>query len=72
VLVGRDPAHLAALRARYGDRPGLVAGTVADVARELRQRAAAGAVWCIVAPLDLRDDPEGVVETLSLVREAVQ
>ena len=72
VLVGRDPSHLAALQARYGPRPGLISGTVAAVAAELRHRADAGAGWCVAAPLDAVDDPLGAVETLSLVREAVQ
>ncbi len=31
-LIGRDEAELAGLRARYGDRPGLIAGTVPEVA----------------------------------------
>jgi alkanesulfonate monooxygenase SsuD/methylene tetrahydromethanopterin reductase-like flavin-dependent oxidoreductase (luciferase family) len=69
VLIGRDRADLTALRARHGDRPGLVAGTVDEVAAAL---VGLGADWCVVAPLDYLVQPERAAETVCLVREAVQ
>jgi len=71
-LIGRDQAELAALRARYGDRPGLVAGTVAEVASRMAALHAAGATWCVLAPLDYLDQPERAVETVCLVAETVR
>jgi len=71
VLVGRDRAGLDRLLARFGERPGLVAGTVDDVAGHLRAVAAAGATWCVCAPLDYIADPETAVETIGLVRKAI-
>jgi alkanesulfonate monooxygenase SsuD/methylene tetrahydromethanopterin reductase-like flavin-dependent oxidoreductase (luciferase family) len=71
-LVGRDEADLAALRAHYGDRPGLIAGTVTEVASRLSALAAAGARWCVLAPLDYHAQPEYAVETVCLVAEAVR
>jgi alkanesulfonate monooxygenase SsuD/methylene tetrahydromethanopterin reductase-like flavin-dependent oxidoreductase (luciferase family) len=72
VLVGGDDRELAELRARYGVRPGLVSGTVPEVADHLRRLGAAGAAWCVCAPLDYIHRPERATETLCLVAEAVQ
>jgi len=71
-LIGRDESELADLRARYGDRPGLVAGTVGEVAARVDALGAAGARWCVLAPLDYLDQPERAAETVSLVAEAVR
>ena len=57
VLVGRTEAEAATKLARRGDRPGLVHGTVADLARHLGALAAAGAEWAVCAPLDVGSDP---------------
>ena len=70
VLVGRDRAELAELRDRFGDRPGLVAGTVEEVAAHLAAFGAAGASWCVCAPLDYLARPREAVETVCLVRRA--
>jgi alkanesulfonate monooxygenase SsuD/methylene tetrahydromethanopterin reductase-like flavin-dependent oxidoreductase (luciferase family) len=72
VLVGRGEADVADLRARYGDRPGLVSGTVEQVAAQLRGLGRAGASWCVCAPLDYLARPEWAMETLCLVAEAVR
>ena len=69
VLIGRDPADLDALRARHGDRPGLVSGTVGEVAAHL---VGLGADWCVLAPLDYLAQPERATETVCLVGEAVR
>jgi alkanesulfonate monooxygenase SsuD/methylene tetrahydromethanopterin reductase-like flavin-dependent oxidoreductase (luciferase family) len=71
-LIGRDEAELADLRARYGDRPGLIGGTVTEVASRLLALSAAGARWCVLAPLDYHAQPEYAVETVCLVAEAVR
>ena len=72
VLIGRDRSELVALRARYGDRGGLISGTVEGVADRLRALAAAGATWAVCAPLDYIAQPARAVETLCLVAEAVK
>jgi hypothetical protein len=69
VLVGRDARELAELDAEFGGRPGLVRGTVADVAAQLRGLPVA---WAVLAPLDYLRRPERAVETVSLVAEAVR
>jgi alkanesulfonate monooxygenase SsuD/methylene tetrahydromethanopterin reductase-like flavin-dependent oxidoreductase (luciferase family) len=71
VLVGRDGAELAELRDRFGDRPGLVAGTVEEVAARIARLRDAGASWWVAAPLDYLARPERAVETICLVRQAV-
>jgi len=71
VLVGRTDAEVDTLRQRYGDRQGLVAGTVEEVATHLGALHAAGAAWCVCAPLDGRDEPRRSAETICLVAEAV-
>lgn len=60
VLVGRTLAEAAEKLARHGHRPGLVHGTVADLARHLAALAAAGASWAVCAPLDVGTDPGAV------------
>ncbi|MGH9280671.1 MAG: hypothetical protein ACRD12_21585, partial [Acidimicrobiales bacterium] len=60
VLVGDTPAEAAAKLERHGDRPGLVHGTVDDLAAHLRALAAASATWAICAPIDIGTDPEAV------------
>lgn len=72
VLVGRDEAEVRALRARHGDRPGVLSGTVADVADRLRALGDAGAGWCVCAPLDYLAAPERATETICLVAETVR
>lgn len=57
VLVGATPQEAAAKRSRHGDRPGLVWGTVEDLADHLVRLAAAGAGWAVCAPLDVGADP---------------
>jgi alkanesulfonate monooxygenase SsuD/methylene tetrahydromethanopterin reductase-like flavin-dependent oxidoreductase (luciferase family) len=71
VLVGRDATARDALLARYGQRPGLVAGTVDEVATHLVALREAGAAWCVCAPLDYIAAPEEAVETVGLVRKAI-
>jgi len=71
-LVGRCAAQSADLRAAYGARPGLVSGTVDEVADHVRALGEGGAVWCVLAPLDYHADPVGAVETISKVAEAVR
>jgi len=71
VLVGRDRAEVEELRGRFGDRPGLVAGTIEEVAARLGAFGAAGASWCVCAPLDYLVRPREAVETICLVRRAV-
>lgn len=56
VLVGRTPEEAAAKRDRFGDRPGVVTGTVDDLAAHLRGLTAAGATWAVCAPLDAADE----------------
>jgi alkanesulfonate monooxygenase SsuD/methylene tetrahydromethanopterin reductase-like flavin-dependent oxidoreductase (luciferase family) len=60
VLVGRSRAEADAKLRAHGLRPGLVAGTVEDLARHLRGLAAAGASWAVCAPLDVGTDPDAV------------
>lgn len=60
VLIGRTREEAAEKLARYGDRPGLVHGTIDDLARHLRALAAAGATWAVCAPLDVGTDPRAV------------
>lgn len=69
VLIGRDADEVAALRATYGDRPGLVSGTVAEVAGHL---AGLGVTWAVCAPLDYLAQPARATETVCLVAKAVQ
>lgn len=52
VLVADDAADLAFLRSRFGTRPGLVEGTVAEVASHMGELARAGATWAVCSPLD--------------------
>lgn len=72
VLVGRDQRHLSRLLQRYGARPGVPTGTVTEVAAHLRALGGAGAMWCVMAPLDYLDDPRESIETVCLVAEAVR
>lgn len=60
VLIGRTPDEARAKLARLGDRPGLVHGTIDDLARHLGALAAAGAAWAVCAPLDVGSDPLAV------------
>jgi hypothetical protein len=71
VLIGRDDEELESLRTQFGDRPGLVAGTVSGVAAHFRELGSAGAAWCVGAPLDYIVQPARAVETVCLVAEAV-
>ena len=71
VLVGRDEAEAAAKLDRHGDRPGLVHGSVAQVAAHLRALADAGATWAVCAPLDVGTDPTAV-DLLADVAEQVR
>ncbi len=59
------------LRDRFGDRPGLVVGTVDEVARHLVGLHAAGAAWCVCTPLDYISRPDEAMETICRVRQAV-
>jgi alkanesulfonate monooxygenase SsuD/methylene tetrahydromethanopterin reductase-like flavin-dependent oxidoreductase (luciferase family) len=72
VLIGEDASELADLRATYGERDGLVSGTVAQVAAALRAYEEVGVTWCVCAPLDYLRRPRRAVETLCLVAEAVK
>jgi len=60
VLVGRTAREVAQKLAHHGDRPGLVHGTIDDLARHLRALSAAGADWAVCAPLDVGTDPLAV------------
>ncbi len=60
VLIGRTRAEAEAKLRAHGTRPGLVAGTVDDLAAHFRALAAAGAAWAICAPLDIGTDPRAV------------
>jgi len=60
VLVGRTPAESEAKIRAHGSRPGLVSGTVDDLARHFEELAAAGASWAVCAPLDVGADPAAV------------
>lgn len=60
VLVGETPEEAEAKLSRHGDRPGLVHGTVADLARHLGALAASGAAWAVCAPLDVGVDAAAV------------
>jgi hypothetical protein len=71
VLVGRDADELRRLRDRFGDRPGLVSGTVDEVAAHLSALHVAGAGWCVCTPLDYLVRPVEAVKTVCLVRRAV-
>jgi alkanesulfonate monooxygenase SsuD/methylene tetrahydromethanopterin reductase-like flavin-dependent oxidoreductase (luciferase family) len=71
VLVSRTVAEAEAKRERHGDRPGLVRGTVADLARHLEALAAAGITWAVCSPLDVGDDPAGAVGLLAEVAASV-
>jgi alkanesulfonate monooxygenase SsuD/methylene tetrahydromethanopterin reductase-like flavin-dependent oxidoreductase (luciferase family) len=70
VLIGRTPADLAAKQERHGRRPGLVQGTVDEVADHLAKLGDAGATWAVCAPLDIHDDP-AALETLASVKSAL-
>ena len=48
VLIGTDPDDLSRRLARYGERPGLVSGTVGGVAAHLRDLAAAASLEWVV------------------------
>jgi hypothetical protein len=71
VLVGADEEDAAARLQRFGERPGLVHGTVKDVAAHLRALGNAGATWAVCAPLDIATDPVAAVENLAEVRRAL-
>jgi alkanesulfonate monooxygenase SsuD/methylene tetrahydromethanopterin reductase-like flavin-dependent oxidoreductase (luciferase family) len=73
VLVGRDADDAARLSARYGPRPGLVAGAVDEVVAGLRARhdAAGGLTWAVCGPLDWGAAPEPVIENLGRVARAL-
>jgi alkanesulfonate monooxygenase SsuD/methylene tetrahydromethanopterin reductase-like flavin-dependent oxidoreductase (luciferase family) len=60
VLVAPTAAEAEAKLRAHGARPGLLAGTVDDLAAHLRALAAAGASWAICAPLDVGTDPAAV------------
>jgi alkanesulfonate monooxygenase SsuD/methylene tetrahydromethanopterin reductase-like flavin-dependent oxidoreductase (luciferase family) len=60
VLVGRTRAEADAKLRAHGTRPGLVTGTVDDLADHLRALAGAGASWAVCAPLDIGTDPAAV------------
>lgn len=60
VLIGRTRAQADAKLRAHGTRPGLVAGTVADLRAHFDALAAAGASWAICAPLDIGTDPDAV------------
>lgn len=60
VLIGPTREEAAEKLARYGDRPGLVHGSIQDLARHLRALADAGATWAMCAPLDVGTDPRAV------------
>lgn len=64
VLLGRTQRQVDAKVGAQGARPGLLAGTVEDLARHLRGLAAAGATWAVCAPIDVGTDP-AVVEMLA-------
>ncbi|MDQ4133918.1 MAG: hypothetical protein M3179_12110, partial [Actinomycetota bacterium] len=64
VLVAGSAEAAMAKFDRYGDRPGLVQGTVDDLSRHLRGLADAGAAWAVCAPLDVGSDPD-VVEMVA-------
>ena len=71
VLIGRTEAEAATKLARHGDRPGLVHGTVADLARHMAALAGAGARWAMYAPIDVGNDPaapEYVAEAAAFAR----
>jgi alkanesulfonate monooxygenase SsuD/methylene tetrahydromethanopterin reductase-like flavin-dependent oxidoreductase (luciferase family) len=60
---------------RYRDRPGLLHGTVDEVAAQLRRRAQSveskRLTWAIAAPLDLSEDVDAALENLMRVRRVV-
>jgi alkanesulfonate monooxygenase SsuD/methylene tetrahydromethanopterin reductase-like flavin-dependent oxidoreductase (luciferase family) len=60
VLVGRSADEAAEKLGRLGSRPGLVHGTIADLASHVRALADAGATWVVCAPLDVGTDPRAV------------
>jgi alkanesulfonate monooxygenase SsuD/methylene tetrahydromethanopterin reductase-like flavin-dependent oxidoreductase (luciferase family) len=60
VLVARTGAGAEAKLRAQGARPGLLAGTVDDLAHHLQGLAAAGASWAVCAPLDVGTDPAAV------------
>lgn len=60
VLVAETAGEAAAKLDRLGDRPGLVHGTVDDLAAHLGALAAAGATWSICAPIDVGTDPRAL------------
>jgi len=71
VLVGRNRVDIGRLRDRFADRPGLISGTVEEVAAHLAALHAAGAGWCVCTPLDYITRPLEAVKTVCLVRAAV-
>jgi alkanesulfonate monooxygenase SsuD/methylene tetrahydromethanopterin reductase-like flavin-dependent oxidoreductase (luciferase family) len=70
ILIGRDENEIDVKRGRLGLRPGLVHGTVDQVADRLRTIHRAGATWAVCAPLDIGQP--GSVETLALVAERLR
>ncbi len=60
VLVGADDAHAAELLERHGARPGLVHGSVDDLAAHFRTMAEGGATWAVCAPIDISADVTAV------------
>lgn len=58
VVLARTSDALDAKVARLGDRVGLVAGTVDDLAAHLRRLDADGCSFAVCAPIDVGDDPD--------------
>jgi alkanesulfonate monooxygenase SsuD/methylene tetrahydromethanopterin reductase-like flavin-dependent oxidoreductase (luciferase family) len=72
VLLGRTQEEADEKLARFGPRPGLVHGTIADLAAHLAALSDAGASWAVCAPLDVGADPravEYVAEAANLVSD---
>ncbi|HEX2274860.1 MAG TPA: LLM class flavin-dependent oxidoreductase [Acidimicrobiales bacterium] len=60
VLVGATPEEAGEKLARHGPRPGLVHGTVSDLADHIGALADAGASWVVCAPIDVGTDRRAV------------
>jgi len=60
VLIGRTRSDADAKLRAHGPRPGLVAGTIADLRGHFAALSAAGASWAICAPLDIGTDADAV------------
>jgi alkanesulfonate monooxygenase SsuD/methylene tetrahydromethanopterin reductase-like flavin-dependent oxidoreductase (luciferase family) len=70
VLIGETPAEAAGKLDRMGPRPGLVHGTVDDLAAHLRAVADVGATWAVCAPIDVGIDPQAVELVAAAARSA--